>query len=361
MRDVAEFLSTPFLINQEKKIDLCTLLPDLNMWEQFSFALLAEAREQGWSAEETELFYRRSCADVISEDLCARMLAVFDAPDSQTYAAMEKCYGNRFSLLDGSYWATVLALGLDAQELDRAMEYLRLFTVALMEIAYMENRNPPTTYTWGYYESFRGMLDALVAEPEPDPLPLKVRAMGGTAGKRKGDAYLLSLGVDLENPNPDRAAQNVDLDITLKDKNGSVIATVKDRISEIAPATVFHYGVTRRIAGAATAGLSAKVRAASFQKSDATNRVTLSDARIGYGEAQTRLSGRITPPTKSPWSALALHYQFLSADNKILGGSNEWFYKTSESTDTLTLSASVPVEIKGAAKLVFSADPDKNE
>ena len=147
----------------------------------------------------------------------------------------------------------------------------------------------------------------------------------------------------------------------LKDKNGDVIATVKDRISEIAPATVFHYGVTRRIAGAATAGLSAKVRATSFQKRDATNRATLSDARIGYGEAQTRLSGRITPPANTPWSALALHYQFLSADNKILGGSNEWFYKTSESTDTLTLSASVPVEIRGAAKLVFSADLDKKE
>ena len=49
MRDIADFLSTPFIINEERQLDLCTLIPDLNMHEQFSFALLSEARTQGWS------------------------------------------------------------------------------------------------------------------------------------------------------------------------------------------------------------------------------------------------------------------------------------------------------------------------
>ena len=56
MRDIAEFLSTPFIINEERQLDLCTLVPDLNMHEQFSFALLSEAHTQGWEQETAENF-----------------------------------------------------------------------------------------------------------------------------------------------------------------------------------------------------------------------------------------------------------------------------------------------------------------
>ena len=39
MRDIADFLSTPFVIHREKQIDLCSLVGDLNMHEQFSAPL----------------------------------------------------------------------------------------------------------------------------------------------------------------------------------------------------------------------------------------------------------------------------------------------------------------------------------
>lgn len=361
MRDVAEFLSTPFIINREKQIDLCTLVPELNMWEQFSFGLLAEAREQAWSEDETEQFYRRACASVIGEDTVLRMLEAFRQPKSESFRALEQKYGNAFSLLDGSYWATVLALGVDADQLGEAMQYLRLFTVTLMEIAYMENRNPQSTYTWGYYESFRQMLDDLVAEPEADPLPLKVRAIGGTAGKRVGNAYQLSLGVDLENPNPKHTAQNVDLDIVLKDKNGEVIATIKDRLNAIPPASVFHYGVTRRICGNATASLGATVKASSYTVIKKTSpKLTLCSAKLGKEETGTRLGGALQLETEEPLSALALHYQFLSADNKIIGGGCEWIYENLGASGELTLATSIPVRVDGAAKVVYSADFDRS-
>lgn len=361
MRDVAEFLSTPFVINREKQIDLCTLVPELNMWEQFSFGLLAEAREQGWSEEETEQFYRRACAPVIGEETVSRMLEIFRQPKSEAYRSMEQKYGNEFTLLDGSYWATVLALGVDADQLGESMQYLRLYTVTLMEVAFMENRNPKSTYTWGYYESFRQMLDDLIAEPEAEPLPLKVRAIGGTAGKRVGNAYQLSLGVDLENPDPKQTAQSIDLDIVLKDKNGEVIATIKDRLNEIPPAGIFHYGVTRRICGNATASLSATVKAASYAViKKAPPKLTLCAAKLGKEEASTRLGGSLRLETEKPLSALALHYQFLSAENKIIGGGCEWIYEGLEGTGELSLSSTIPVRINGATKVVYSADFDRS-
>ena len=361
MRDIAEFLSTPFIVNREKQIDLCTLVPELNMWEQFSFGLLAEAREQTWSQEETEQFYRRACAPVIGEDTVTSMLETFRQPKGEAYRALEQKYGNKFSLLDGSYWATVLALGVDADQLGEAMQYLRLFTVTLMEIAFMENRNPQSTYTWGYYESFRQMLDDLVAEPAADPLPLKVRAIGGTAGKRNGNAYQLSLGVDLENPDPTHTAQNVDLDIVLKDKDGEVIATIKDRLNEIPPASVFHYGVTRRICGNATASLGATVKASAYTViKKASPKLTLCSAKLGKEDASTRLGGALRLETEKPLSALALHYQFLNADNKIIGGGCEWIYEGLEASGDLSLTTAIPVRINGTAKVICSADFDRS-
>ena len=41
-RDIADFLSLPCVIHGKRDIDLAALLPDLNMHEQFSFALLME-------------------------------------------------------------------------------------------------------------------------------------------------------------------------------------------------------------------------------------------------------------------------------------------------------------------------------
>lgn len=363
MRDIADFLSLPCVLYADKQIDLAQLSPDLNMGEQFSFALLSEAKEQGVPREEAEQFYRQAVQLVLPHAVVDTVISAFRDPKGDTYRVLKNKYGNRFTLLDGSYWSTCLAFGIDAGQVNDVMRYLRMFTVCLMEYAYMGSRNPQSTYTWKYYESFRSIFDQLTAPPEPDPLPLKIRALGGTAGKREGESYPLSLGIDIENPNPDRMAYDVELDITLKDRNGDVIATVNDRIRSIDPATVYHYGVTRRIRGAATAGIAATARARNHLKlsTPIMKHVKMLTCRMGKQETSMRLRGELHSAYDAPLSALTLHYQFLSTDNKILGGAGEWLSDGIKANASREFATEIPLVVSGAQKVVYSVDFDALE
>lgn len=363
MRDISEFLSTPYLIHPQKQIDLCTLVPELNMGEQLSFALLSEACTQGWDWEAAEGFYRRAVSSVLAEDTVNAMVSAFREPEGEAFLTYQKKYGNRFSALDGSYWATALALGIDAGQVSEVMQYLRLFTVCLMEFVYMGNRNPSETYTWIYYESFRAMLDDLTAPPEADPLPLKVRAIGGSAGKRESDGYMLSLGVDIENPNPDRMARNVCIDITLKDCNGEVITVIRDRIENIDPAAIYHYGVTKKVHGAATAGISAKASATSHLKlsTPIMKHIRLGSLRLSQQPNGIRIAGDLTTAYDRSVKPVTLHYQFLNADNKILGGGCEWLFDGIEPEAKAGFTSNIAVPIQNVAKAVYSVDFDAME
>jgi hypothetical protein len=361
IRDISEFLSAPCIIHAKKQVDLCTLLPDLNMREQFLYALLCEAKLQGWENTPTERFCRLACSEAMGSKVFDRILQAFVA-SSQEWQTYTQKYGNCFSLFDGSYWATALALGIDSNQVEAVMHYFRLFTVTLTEFAYMEKANPESTYAWGYYESFRRMLDDLIAPPA---LPLqapKIRAIGGSAGKRQGDSYILSLGVDLENPNAEHLAKEIDLNITLKDQNGEIITEIKDRIAAIPPKSIYHYGVTRRICGAPTSSLSAKATAKDYQKTQVSfPQFTPSAARLRKEENQTQLSCilRSDQPIKEP--PLAVHYQFLSADHKILGGGSEWKLAEPIEQNALPLSSTLPLSIKGACKILCSVSFEAKE
>ena len=360
VRDIADFLSTPFIINEERQLDLCTLVPDLNMHEQFSFALLSEAHTQGWDTETAENFYRHACGKVIDPETVSAMVLAFRDRTSREYRAYAQKYSNRFTALDGSYWATVLALGIDAGQISEVMQYLRLFTVCLMEFAYMEDRNPDATYTWCYYDSFRQMLDDLTAEPDPEPLPLKVRALGGSAGKREQDTYYLSLGVDIENPNLDRLARGIQLDIVLKDKDGKVITTIGDKLESLDPGAIYHYGVTRKIRGNAVASFSATAKAAAHLKlqTPIMKHVALSELRLRKNGEGMHFSGNMTGKYDVPLRSMTLHYQFLSAQNKILGGGSEWVLDGLEPGSTRQVNSKIALPIDGAAKVVYSIDFD---
>lgn len=362
VRDVREFLSLSCIVHPERQLDLCTLLPDLNMYGQFSFALLSEAYAQGWEPDAAESFYRHATAG-IDEELASTMIAAFRDQSSEAYRTLCRKYGNRFTLSDGSYWSSCLALGIDAGEIGKVMQYLRLFTVTLMEFAYMEDRNPEKTYTWSYYESFRRMLDELTAEPEAEPLPLKIRALGGSAGKRDGDGYMLSLGVDIENPNPDRMARSVGIDITLKDRNGNIITVIKDQLQSIDPATIYHFGVTKRIKGAAVASLSATAKPASYFKlsTPIMRHLKLNAPRVARAENATKLIGNLQSAYDRPLHSVILHYQYLNADNKILGGGSEWIFDEIAPTQPLKISSTVSVPLPAATKILYSVDFDALE
>ena len=354
IRDISDFLSTTCIIHSKKQIDLCSLLPDLNMHEQFLYALLCEAKLQGWDSANSERFCRLSCAEAMGSEAFDRMLQAF-AASSQEWQTYTKKYSNRFSLFDGSYWATALALGIDSNQVETVMHYLRLFTVTLTEFAYMENANPESTYAWGYYESFRKMLDDLIAPPAPQLQIPKIRAIGGSVGKRQGDTYILSLGVDVENPNAEHLANDIDLNITLKDQNREIITVIKDRIAAIPPKSIYHYGVTRRICGATTASLSAKATAGEYQKIQSPfPQFTPNSAKLRKENDQTKLSCILHSDQELVEQPLAVHYQFLSADHKILGGGSEWKLAEPIEQNALPFSTTLPILIKGACKIVCS-------
>ena len=363
MRDINDFLATPCIINSKKKIDLCTLVADLNMHEQFSFALLSEAEAQGWSQESAESFYRNAVRGVVSEQVTNRMVAAFRNRQSDLYRDYDARYGNRFSALDGSYWATALALGIDADRVGDVLRYLRTFTVTLMEFAYMEEGNPDATYTWCYYDSFCGMLEELTREPDPAPQPLRVSALGGSAGKRTGDAYPLSIGLDVENPNADRMARGVQLDITLKDKNGHVITVIADKLQSLDPGATYHYGITRRIRGAAVASFSATVKATSYLKltTPIMNHVSLSLSRVETTDAKTTLEATLSSQYDCPLRALVLHYQFRNEQGRILGGGSEWLMSGIAPNAPQDVKLHVPVSIREIAGVISSVDFDALE
>ncbi len=358
-RDIADFLSTPYVIGNEHPVELCSLIEDLNMHGQFSFALLSEAHAQGWTVEEAEAFYRRTCAPLVDDTLAKNMLDAFREKTGEQYRALCKKYGNDFGALDGSYWATVLSVAIDADEVERVLYYLRLFTVTLLEFAYMEGRNPESTYSWCYYESFGKALESF-ATPEEAPLPLTVGRIGGTKSKRTKETYSLSLAAEIQNPNADRMARGVSVDVVLKNKAGGVIATVKDRIQSIDPAATYHYAVTKRITGEAVASIGVTAHAASYLSlsTPIMQHVTLS--RV---EAETRADGtHLTATLKNgydrPLDSLTLHYQFRAESGKLLGGTGEWVLGTLAPEEERTLISHVPVPIAGIADVAYSADFD---
>lgn len=364
LRDIADFLSTPFPINEEKQLDLCTLLPDLNMHEQLCFALLSEAEEQQWPTDAAENFCRHALSSVTEAAVYEAMFEAFRNKKDGAYALYKKKYGADFGFLDSSYWSTCLALGIDAQQVGAVMQYLRLFTVLLTEFAYMGDRNPSSTYGWRYYETFRRLLDDLTKEPEPEALPLKVRSLGGTLGKRENESYTLFLGLDLENPNPNRMACDISIDICLKDSNGNVITTIADRINFLDPATVYHYGITKKIRGATVASFSATAKATAFLKLEnpMMKHFQMDGLRLKRQADRTLcLAGELVSKYDRPLRSVTVHYQLLSAENKILGGGCEWFLEGLTPHAPQPFNIRIPVPVANAAKVVYSADFDALE
>lgn len=362
MRDIADFLDHPQII-KARNVDLRYLLADLNMHEQFSFALLSEAVEQGWDPERTEIFYRRACGASLDDETMQAFLDAFKDPDGQAFKDYQKKYGCYFSMLDGSYWATCLAVGIDCDCANEVMDYLRLFTVCLMEFAYMGDSNPQKTYTWNYYESFRGILDSIIRDPEDEPLPLKIKAIGGSAGTKENGAYHLTLGVDIENPNPMRMATGISLDITLKDKAGEVITVIRDQLYCIDPATVYHYGVTKKINGGAVGSISATAKAKGYLNLQIPlmKHIELSDLRLLKSGDTMLFRGNLVSHYQSPLRSLMLHYQFVDADFKLLGGGSEWLFDGITPEQAIDFQSKVPVSVPRTAKVLYSLDFDAME
>ena len=361
-RDIADFLAIRCPVHARKEMDLANLLPELNMKEQFSFALLMEAQKQGWEPAAAEQFYRRFCAPVVGAETAEAILAAFRAPNSESFRAYQEKYGCEFGLSSRAYWNSCFAVAVDAKAIPQLMDYFRGFLFTVMEFAYMDDRNPGEIYVWNYYESFQKILEELT-QPQITIHPLAVRSLGGSTGQRSADGYVLALGVDIHNPNAQHMALNTQVDVTLKDKDGRVITVIADQIMSIDPEGIFHYGVTRKIRGNPVAHISASVKAGSFEKCSEQRMKGLRMTRISINRQTTpeQLAGVLKNTYATALKSFALHYQYLSAENKILGGGCDWFFEELEANGEKCFAVKAPVSLKKAAKIVYSVDFDSKE
>lgn len=358
-RDIADFLSTPFVIGAEHPVELCSLIEGLNMHGQFSFALLSEALAGGMTLAEAEAFYLRVCAPLIDDEIVRQTLAAFRDRESEDYRTLLQKYGNDFHALDGSYWATVLSVAIDADEVERVLSYLRAFTVTLLSFAYMEGRNPTSTYSFCYYEAFSEALASFAVVDEA-PLPLCVGRIGGTRGKQTDGAYDLTLGAEIKNPNVGKMARGVSVDVHLKDKEGAILATVRERIQSIDPDTTYHYAVTKRITGGSVASIAVNARASSYLSlsTPIMHHVTISDVQTETRADGTYLTATVKNGYDRPLDSLTVHYQYQNENGKPLGGTSEWLLTRLAAGEERTLTSRVPVPIGGIANVAYSVDFD---
>ena len=174
---------------------------------------------------------------------------------------------------------------------------------------------------------------------------------------------MLSLGVDIENPNADRMARGVQIDITLKDRDGNIITVIGDKLESLDPGVVYHYGVTRRIRGAGVASIAAVAKASSHLKlpHPIMKHVTLSELRLRALPDGMQLSGTLTGEYDTPLRSISRHYQLLSGENKILGGGNEWILNGLEPASPRSVISKLGVPVKDVKKVVYSIDFDAME
>ena len=153
-------------------------------------------------------------------------------------------------------------------------------------------------------------------------------------------------------------AEGMELDTATKE--GKVITTIGDKLESLDPGAIYHYGVTRKIRGNAVASFSATAKVASHIKlqTPIMKHVTLSELRLRKNGEGMHFSGSMTGKYDVPLRSMTLHYQFLSAQNKILGGGSEWVLDGLEPNGTRQVNSKIALPIDGAAKVVYSIDFD---
>jgi hypothetical protein len=78
-------------------------------------------------------------------------------------------------------------------------------------------------------------------------------------------------------------------------------------------------------------------------------------------ESATSVRGDLQSEYDTPLRSLTFHYQFLSTDNKILGGGSEWISEEIAPKGATTVASELPLVIKNATKVVYSFDFDAME
>ena len=108
------------------------------------------------------------------------------------------------------------------------------------------------------------------------------------------------------------------------------------------------------------ANFAATAKASSYLKlqTPIMKHVDLTELRLKRSGEGMHFSGTMKGKYDTPLRSMTLHYQFLSAKNKILGGGSEWVLDGLEVGGTRRVDSKIALPIEGAAKVVYSVDFD---
>lgn len=160
-----------------------------------------------------------------------------------------------------------------------------------------------------------------------EELPLQITKVGGSLGQISRDNdRTVSVGIDIYNPNKDKMAVLVTVEITLSDSNGNVVDVINDTLYYIDAGSTFHYGYEKVWVKGNVSKISGNAYARGFVNVgntylDGTAFTNCSLNNDNSSDTCT-VSGLLKSGYTKPIYDFKMYYQVLSSNGEIVGGDN---------------------------------------
>ena len=191
-------------------------------------------------------------------------------------------------------------------------------------------------------------------------LPLQVTKVGGSLGAISRDNdRTVSVGIDIYNPNKDKIAVGVTVEITLSDPNGNVVDVIDDTLYYIDAGATFHYGYEKVWVKGNIAKISGNAFARGFVNVSNTylDGTAFTNCTLNNDNSSDTctVSGLLKSfYTKSIYD-FKMYYQVLSSNGEIVGGDN-LYVDVLPAGQTRSISTDHSLRILNGDSIVHSVD-----
>lgn len=193
-------------------------------------------------------------------------------------------------------------------------------------------------------------------------LPLKVEKVGGTLGPVDRDnCRTVCVGVDIVNPNKNKMASFITVEVTLSDANGNVVDVINEDIYHIDAGATFHFGYTKVWVNGSVVNISANAYARGFVD---TNKTAMDGTSFGncslnndFAANICTVGGLLKSDYNRPIQGCTVHFQIVNASGKIIGGDNVYLDYL-PAGQTRSISSDLSLCIQGGSKIIHSIDFD---
>ena len=277
---------------------------------------------------------------------------LFFRKKSEEYIMLNTKYGHIFEG-DNNIWMGMATSGIETSDFSFVGEIVGPYTEVLKGIARIDGviEAKETEYIMAILDSITKAFKAVATEFKAaatqgvtaantnislksttgehfsEELPLNVSKVGGTIGSKDHNGTSISLGIDATNPNPNKLAYNVTVEISLTDSNGNIVEVINDTIYVIDPNTTFHYGCEKRyIQGMVSSISSASAFAEEFMDVAAGKKYmdggTFSNFNLTKHDNGCKLTGHLESAYQKSIRNCYVYFQILDENGDIKGGNN---------------------------------------